>query len=403
MNTPISVKPISALKRPGTDSPASLLAASGAAVILGGSSDLLQVAVPVAPTASTMFGPRGVCLTPNGSLWVADTGHHRLLGWRQCPTADGQPADWVIGQPDFDREGQNAKGAIGPATLSVPTGICACGDGLAVADAWNHRVLIWQQIPQDSNVPADLVLGQADFSQGEPNRGTMDAGADRLHWPYGVFYHEGKLFVADTGNRRVLIWNELPVANGQPADLVLGQADMNSRHENGGGTPTASSMRWGHALAVWRGNLALVDAGNNRVMLWEGIPAENNAPCAVVLGQTTFDRADINQGNYYPSAGTLNLPYGIAAADDWLLVSDTANSRLLGWHYRSDLTSLQGVEADALAGQVDFQSKGENRSYGLPARDSFCWAYGLQVQGEIVAIADSGNNRVLLSAINRIN
>jgi hypothetical protein len=211
-----------------------------------------------------------------------------------------------------------------------------------------------------------------------------------------VLYHDGKLFVADTGNRRVLIWNELPVENGQPADLVLGQSDMTTRHENGGGTPTASSMRWGHSLAVWQGNLVLVDAGNNRVLIWDGIPTENNAPCVAVLGQKTFDQVDINQGNYYPAAGTLNLPYGIAATDEWLLVSDTANSRLLGWRHQANLTSLNGASADALAGQIDFQSKGENRSYGLPLRDSLCWAYGLQVQGNRIAIADSGNNRVLL-------
>ncbi|MCU0537801.1 MAG: hypothetical protein MUD14_28270 [Hydrococcus sp. Prado102] len=88
----------------------------------------------------------------------------------------------------------------GAATVSVPTGICVCGKGLAVADAWIHRILIWRELPEDSNVPADLVLGQADFSQNQPNRGNLETSADRMHWPYGVLYHQGKLFVADTGN-----------------------------------------------------------------------------------------------------------------------------------------------------------------------------------------------------------
>ena len=65
-----------------------------------------------------MFGPRAACLlSPTGPLWVADTGHHRLLGWQNLPTKDHQPADWIIGQPDFFHEGQNAKRTPGKSTL----------------------------------------------------------------------------------------------------------------------------------------------------------------------------------------------------------------------------------------------------------------------------------------------
>ena len=58
-----------------------------------------------------------------------------------------------------------------PATLNMPTGIAACDGVLAVADAWNHRILIWHGYPETSNRPADVVLGQADFAGGIANRG----------------------------------------------------------------------------------------------------------------------------------------------------------------------------------------------------------------------------------------
>jgi hypothetical protein len=302
----------------------------------------------------------------------------------------------VIGQPDFDQEGQNGKGALGAATVSVPTGICATEQGLIVADAWNHRVLIWHEQPEDSNVPADVVLGQADFSQGEPNRGEMDTAGDRLHWCYGVFYQDGRLFVSDTGNRRVLVWNQIPQVNGQPADLVLGQPDFAHRNENGGGSPTAASLRWAHGITLWNGDLVVADAGNNRVLIWDGIPTENNTPCIAVLGQENFQEVELNRGVYAPTASSLNMPYGVTATEDWLLVADTANSRLLGWKRRVNRRSLHGAPADILIGQYDFCSKGENRSYGMPNRDSVCWSYDIQVCGNTVAIADSGNNRVLL-------
>ena len=51
--------------------------------------------------------------------------------------------------------------------------------------------------------------------------------------------------------------------------------------------------------------------------------------------------------------------------------------------------------AERLTGQPDFASKGDN-AWGLPGRDTLCWPYGLSVLGRRVAIADSGNNRVLL-------
>ena len=373
------------------------LLSQGAEVILGKSPAQGELAIPVEPTATTLFGPRGACLvSETGALWVSDTGHHRLLGWRNRPQQDGQPADWVIGQPNFNSEGQNAKKTPGKATLSVPTGVCVCGEGLAVADAWNHRVLIWKSLPEDSNVPADLVLGQADFTDNESNRGSLDADANTLHWPYGVFYHQGRLFVADTGNRRVLIWNELPQENGQPADVVLGQPDMVSRNENGGGSPSASSMRWPHSITFWEDNLVLIDAGNNRAMIWEGIPTENNTPCAVVLGQKNLASVEMNQGVYCPTPSSLSLPYGVATWGDWLFVADTANSRLLGWKKPLSILSLQGADADGIAGQRDFQSKGENRDFGLAMRDTFCWPYGIQICGNTAVIADAGNNRVLL-------
>ncbi|MBD2363045.1 hypothetical protein H6G36_17940 [Anabaena minutissima FACHB-250] len=369
----------------------------GAKVILGDVLNPELLVTPLAPTPTTMFGPRSACLvSETGSLWVSDTGHHRLLGWRNLPKRDNQPADWVIGQPDFYHEGQNAKGTPGRNTVSVPTGICVCGEGLAVADAWNHRVLIWHKLPEDSNVPADLVLGQANFIDNESNRGSQQAAANTMHWPYGILYHQGKLFIADTGNRRLLIWQQLPTENGQPADIVLGQPDMTSRNENGGASPTAASMRWCHDIAIWNDNLVVTDAGNNRVMIWQGIPTENNTPCAVVLGQKNFDVVEINQGVYFPSASSLSMPYGVAATGEWLLVADTANSRLLGWKQPESILSLQGVVADGIAGQDTFQSKSENSNFGMPTRHSLNWCYGVKVCGKTAIISDSGNNRILL-------
>ena len=93
---------------------------------------------------------------------------------------------------------------------------------LAVADAWNHWLLLWLVLPDASNRPADGVFGQSDFRSGLANRGANVPKADMLNWCCGGAIADGRLIVGDTGNRSVLVWRDIPEANGAPADLVLG-------------------------------------------------------------------------------------------------------------------------------------------------------------------------------------
>lgn len=373
--------------------PRLLLAAAGARVVLGDFTADGVLAAPIAPRADTLFGPRGACLAAqNGPLFVCDTGHHRLLVWKHAPAADNAPADLVIGQRDFNAEGRNAKGEVGPATLSVPTAVAIEGDVLAVADAWNHRVLLWLGLPQRANQPADVVLGQSDFGSNPANRGSSTPGADTLNWCYGVAIHDGRLFVADTGNRRVLAWERIPTRNGAPADVVLGQRDFTTRDENAGAAAGAVGMRWPHGIAAVANRLFVADAGSSRVMIWNTRPDRNGAPCDFVLGQADFTGGDHNRMTYHPTASALNMPYGIAVQAGNLLVADTANSRLLGF----DAARLtMGAPATRLAGQNGFDRRGDNR-WSAAARDSLCWPYAVSVCNTTLVVADSGNNRVLL-------
>jgi NHL repeat len=366
-----------------------LLDPCGARVLLG--SD--DMATPIAPAADTLFGPRGACLVDErGPLVVCDTGHHRLLIWTRMPEADNAPADLLIGQPAFDREGRNARAAVDANTLNVPTGVAYDGGVLAVADAWNHRVLLWHGFPDASNRPADVVLGQSDARSGHANRGRPAPCADTLHWCYGVAIDRGRLFVADTGNRRVLVWDHIPITHGRSADLVLGQRDFTTRDDNadlGGG---AAGMRWPHGIAFAGERLIVADAGLNRVMIWNGLPGCSGAPCDAVLGQADFNGRDHNRAGYNPTAATLNMPYGVAVRGATVMVADTANSRLLGF----DVDNLAtGRPAVRLAGQRAFNDKGDNR-WGSLARDSLCWPYAVSACNNTVVVADSGNNRVLL-------
>ncbi|MCG2628119.1 MULTISPECIES: NHL repeat-containing protein [Bradyrhizobium] len=372
--------------------PRRFLSPAGARVILGGEVTPDGLVQSIVPSAQTLFGPRGVCLDKNGPMFVCDSGHHRLLIWSRCPSSDQAPADILIGQSDFSREGRNAKRDIGPDTLNFPTGVAAADGILAVADAWNHRILIWNRYPSASNQPADVVLGQADFVSGLANRGRAVSRSDTLNWCYGVAIFQGRLIVCDTGNRRVLIWNGIPTANGTPADLVLGQRDFVTRDDNAGGDVCATSMRWPHGIACHDGALAISDAGNNRVMVWRHFPTVSGTPCDFVLGQDDFAGVDHNRSSYDPSSSAMSMPYGLVIWDGQLVVCDTANSRLLGFHLQ-DLA--MDAPATGLAAQNGFADKGDNR-WRAASRDSLCWPYAASAVGRTLAIADTGNNRILI-------
>ena len=122
-----------------------------------------------------------------------------------CPVCGGQAA-LVLGQPDF----LVTNFATSQVGMRNPSGIATDGQILAVADAENNRVLLWKSIPTSNGQPADLVLGQRDFNTvAQP----IVTTASSFRGPQGVWIQNGKLFVADTQNNRIMIWNSIPTAN----------------------------------------------------------------------------------------------------------------------------------------------------------------------------------------------
>ncbi|MCC7054844.1 MAG: NHL repeat-containing protein [Gemmatimonadaceae bacterium] len=352
-----------------------------------GAASPFGLALPSAqPTASQMYGPRGVWFDDE-MLVVADSGNHRVLIWHGIPSTDGSDADVVLGQPDFTSEGPR-EAAHG---LHLPTGVLVVEGNLCVADAWHHRVLVWDGVPRSSDVAPAYVIGQQTMADGLPNRGgdVTDAG---LYWPYGIGWHAGTFWIADTGNRRVLGYRGLPTPD-QPPEIVLGQADFSSNAENRGADVSAGSFRWPHAITGIGDALYVADAGNHRVLGWSPLPV-SDGPATMVIGQPDFT-SNTELPHRKQGAHRMRFPYGIASDGDLLAVGDTANNRVL--FFPAPPPHGAGVPAAAVIGQADFDAAGENR-WKAVADDTLCWPYGLWMHGGRLAIADSGNNRVMLWA-----
>ena len=329
----------------------------GEADIVLGQKDFKQPAadqlVNPLPTAQNMRGPNAVH-SDGRTLVVADTDYNRLLIWRNLPTASGQAADVVLGQDNFTtlrRLVTDNKSFRGPQGVWVQNG------KLFVADTQNHRVLIWNTIPTTSNQAADIVLGQPDFNTApevDLTKAVVNTKADSMLNPVSVTSDGVRLFVADLGHNRVLIWNSIPTRNAQPADVVFGQPDFASGVANNtpklcasNGTDSAGAATYParcaktldfprFALSDGK-RLFISDGGNDRILVLNSIPTTNGAAADAILGQlsetlnlTTDNPNGIDAfPNRSTAADVVRTPGALAWDGANLFVADPYNRRVL--------------------------------------------------------------------------
>jgi hypothetical protein len=272
-------------------------------------------------TAGTFFQPVS-CWVSNDVLFVADSLNERVLLFSPPPTAGGASAGVALGRPDLTTEGPGS----GTTGLNFPADVCVASSRVVVADRDNNRIMIWNGIPAVSGAPAQVVVGQPDFTTIIPG-----STAGKTASPRGVWTDGTRLVVADTLNHRVLVWTTFPTANGQPADLVVGQPDF-STSSPGNGT---SKMSAPHSVCSDGSKLFVADTENNRVLVFDPFPTASNPAATGVLGQNSFtnvtanddDQNGANDGS--PTGRTMRRPVGVTTIDNRLFVVDYDNHRVL--------------------------------------------------------------------------
>lgn len=164
-------------------------------------------------TASTLQHPSSAW-SDDERLVVVDNYNNRVLIWNGFPQSNFEPADIVLGQaamdmiaPNDDDQDGEADAQASARTLNYPWHAWVEQDRLIVSDENNHRVLVWNGWPAASFEPADAVLGQQDFEGTAANAGG-DASAKTFNHPKGVRVIDGRLFVTDMQNSRVLVFDD---------------------------------------------------------------------------------------------------------------------------------------------------------------------------------------------------
>jgi hypothetical protein len=184
------------------------------------------------PTNTSLSDPFYPIFDPSGNLWIDDFNNSRMLEFKP-PFVTGMGASVVLGQADFTHGAGNQGGAVAANTMNGPGGEAFDSSGnLWMADFSNNRVLEFVP-PFITNMPASVVLGQMDFTHGQPNQAGANPASATLSFPYQVSLdNTGRLFVSDEANNRTLVFQP-PFGNGMNATLVIGQTSFTS-----GTTPT---------------------------------------------------------------------------------------------------------------------------------------------------------------------
>lgn len=274
--------------------------------------------------------PRGIALAPDGSLYIADSRNHRI----QHFSADGQfLGAW----------GSFSGYEMGQAALNQfnePWGVAVSPDGkwVYIADTWNHRIVKF------------TANGEPVHAWGYPNFGqTSD--------PYGFWGprglavdQQGRVYVTDTGNKRVVIFD----SNGQYL-TQFGQLGME---------PGQFDEPVGIALDA-QGNVYVADTWNSRVQVFSPLPD----------GLTFLPLTQWPIAGWYGQSLD-NKPYLAVGPDGDVFVTDPEMYRVLEFSPQGAFIRGWGEYGSGLA------------NIGLAA------AVAVDAQGR-VWVSDAGNHRIM--------
>jgi len=360
-------------------------ACRGAADLVLGQPDFISSDFTVPPTPTSLRSPNAVA-TDGKVVAVADTDNNRVLIWLSLPKVSGQPADVVVGQPDFVHN--NTSVPPTPTSLRGPTGVWIAGGSattpakLYVADTQDNRVLIYNKIPTTNNVAADVVAGQPNFTsfvQPDLTQSNATPTAANMQSPASVTTDATHMYVADLAQSRVLIWNTIPNTNGAPADIALGQINLTTAISNNSVTLQANDT---------------LDCDGNPISTGATpVMCQSNAAYAASIGQTGNTAVDSDGNTIFPSrcAATMSLPRFALSDGTRLFIADGGNDRILVYN---TIPTQSGTPADAVLGEPDEFS--DNTGQNPDGTDALQTPTSLAFDGSNLYVSDTYNRRVVI-------
>jgi uncharacterized protein (TIGR03663 family) len=306
--------------------------------------------------------PRNMAVAEDGTIFVADSGNHRIQAFAPDGTFVRQWGSscelYVEGQPGCVDPDADGPLMLGDGQMREPWGIALGPQGsVYVADTWNHRILVFDQQGNLLNKWGTFVTTDGE-AVGSPGGfwGPRAIAVDSI----------GNLYVTDTGNKRIQVFD----ADG----IFLGQ------YGGGGVIEGRFDEPVGLAIVSDRdgqpgGRLYVADTWNRRVQELQ-----------VTYGEDLADVGDAQQPVFsfvrewpiegWSSQSIVNKPYLAVDSEGMLYVSDPENWRML-----------------VFDGEGNFQG-----TFGLFGSDasSFALPVGVAIgPDDNVYVADSDNHRIM--------
>src|SRR3989338_2611470 len=251
---------ISVFGLPVTSTFAELTSGMAADVVVGQPDFTSSTANNGGRSARTLSNP--VSVSSDGrNLFITDWGNHRVLIYKSIPTTNNASADVVVGQANFTSGSSNQGGNQRASSLSLPYGVLTIDNKLLISDNNNGRVLIYNAIPTSNGASADVVIGKLTFTSSNP--ATTPAG-NKLTFPQDISFDGKKLYVPDYSFNRLLIYNTIPTSNNVSADIVIGQPDFTTTT----GGRAANKLNGPKKVFSDGKRLFIADEGNHRVLIY---------------------------------------------------------------------------------------------------------------------------------------
>jgi len=301
--------------------------------------------------------PTGIHVDSNGHLWVTDSGNNRIIHY------NGE----LVVVDSIGQDGSSLK----------PRGIVVVDDLIYVAEASSNQINVYDFIygdyvqsigaqgtnvsnlknPEDCEISSrgDLVVADTGNSRIQifsklgdhlVGFGEYGSGVGKFDNPagLGISRESGNIFVADTGNKRVVsltlggTW-EFTITKGleEPVDVAI---DMNNRiwvvdaalgevliyKEDGTFEKSLSDVAFTNPSSITIdefGRVFITDAGTSSVRVF----ADNGYELAS-FGRKGGPNTSNEPPFFKEGYGDFLNPAGIYVSSDWVVISDTGNGRI---------------------------------------------------------------------------